>query len=644
MNVSYRDSKRVDLHDQFAANASDTTGTGSESRLKIFTAEASWVIDNKSFVTAKYSGFENLTLGRPDFISDAVPTSTIGTQLNIADLASQGRLTVPLPVAGNAAYNAFVQPYIDRYGYLVNGVRTGGGIVGFGSEFNDQDFFRDTFQAGYNLNLGSNVTHELHAGFQWYTDKEELVRSSNGWGLLSIPGGRLAPPVAGGPPAYFTVTYQQQGLGLQAPITSEYESFNIEVNDTIRWDNFTFNIGVLASNDILYGQGLREDASTLSGYVAAPGNKYQMYEMSFGDMIQPRISATWAYDGVNTVYASYALYHPAASSLPRAASWDRNLTGTFIDAHFDQNGVLFAAVPRGSSSGKLFVENMDPRQTEEFLVGTARQISPTFSTRLYGRYREGSHFWEDTNNTARVAFNPPEGIPRELYIPDLTARLAQIGSGSSYVIADLDGAYTKYIEATLEGEWRSADGKTFAGGAYTYMRYYGNFDQDDATAATSFNTFIGSSLIADAAGRQLWDFKDGDMHGERPHLLKLWGAYNLPWNATAGAFFVAQSGQPWETWSYEPYRALTTSTSDDGRLAEPAGTNRADSHNQIDLNYTQRFQIGKTFEVHVIADLYNAFDNQTGYNVEPRAHNSLYGNPRSFYAPRRLNLAARFVF
>ena len=78
-----------------------------------------------------------------------------------------------------------------------------------------------------------------------------------------------------------------------------------------------------------------------------------------------------------------------------------------------------------------------------------------------------------------MAFNPPAGIPRELYIPDLAARLAQIGSGSTYVIAELDGAYTKYYEATLESEWRGA--KTFVRGSYTWSHYYGNFDQDNST-------------------------------------------------------------------------------------------------------------------------------------------------------------------
>ncbi|MCA1651613.1 MAG: hypothetical protein LC753_15510 [Acidobacteria bacterium] len=67
----------------------------------------------------------------------------------------------------------------------------------------------------------------------------------------------------------------------------------------------------------------------------------------------------------------------------------------------------------------------------------------------------------------------------------------------------------------------------------------------------------------------------------------------MNWNATVGAFAVAQSGQPWEAWSYEPYIALTTSTSDTSRFSEPAGSRRSPSHWQLDLNYTQNFRISR---------------------------------------------------
>ena len=85
---------------------------------------------------------------------------------------------------------------------------------------------------------------------------------------------------------------------------------SFEVNDTIRWKDWTFNVGVLASNDTLYGQGLREDESTLSGYVLAPGNKYKMYEIPFSKMIQPRLGATWAYNGNDTVYGELRPVQP----------------------------------------------------------------------------------------------------------------------------------------------------------------------------------------------------------------------------------------------------------------------------------------------------------------------------------------------
>jgi hypothetical protein len=43
-------------------------------------------------------------------------------------------------------------------------------------------------------------------------------------------------------------------------------------------------------------------------------------------------------------------------------------------------------------------------------------------------------------------------------------------------------------------------------------------------------------------------------------------------------------------------------------------------------------------------DLYNVFNSQTGYNIDPAAHSSTFELPRSYYAPLRLQVAARFFF
>ena len=103
----------------------------------------------------------------------------------------------------------------------------------------------------------------------------------------------------------------------------------------------------------------------------------------------------------------------------------------------------------------------------------------------------------------------------------------------------------------------------------------------------------------------------------------------MPWQASIGAYFVAQSGQPWEKWSYEPYIALTTSTRDAYRYAEPAGSRRSPSHYQLDLNYTQSFRVGKWTNLQALVDLFNVFNKQTGYNINPAVHNSsTFGTPR----------------
>jgi hypothetical protein len=642
LNVSWRQSHRLDKGSTFGQAYSATTGSGYEAWQKIGTAEGSWVINSRSFASFKYTHFENPNQGRPDYIADVVPNTTVGTRLDLAGLDKIGQLSVPTPVAGQDAYNAFIAPIIEKYGYVLNGAKTGGGTVGYYTQFDKDDFFRDAAQVAYNLTLGSTMRHDLHAGFQWYTDSEDLKRSSNGWGSISVPGGRLASAGVNGINAYYQAIYLRQTTGEVPAIHSEFKSYSIELNDTIAWKNLSFNVGVLASQDVLYGQGLKVDSSTISGFVGAPGQKYKMYTIPFKRMIQPRIGATWSYNGRDTVYASYASYNPAASSLPRAASWDRNIAGAQINAYFDANGVLYGSSATLSSSGKMFVQDLKPRTIVEYLAGTSRQLTSAVTARVYARYRKGSHFWEDTNNNARVLFTPPAGIPQTLYIPNLSDMLTQIGSGSTYVIAELDGAYTKFYETTAEAEWRTK--KSFVRGSFTWTRYIGNFDQDNSTDANDANVFIGSSYIGDGAGRQIWNFKDGTLRGDRPASLKVYGYYQLPWNGSVGAYGILQSGQPWEMWSYEPYIALTTSTSEVGRYAEKAGSRRSPTHYQIDLNYTQNLRIYRRSSVQVAVDLFNVFNRQTGYNYNPYAHSTLFGTPRSYMDPRRVQVAVRYQF
>src|SRR5690606_19215221 len=110
-----------------------------EAEQRITTAEGSWIL-GRGLATFKYTRFANETLSGPDNISTASASSTIGAMLNIAALETQGQVSLPTPITGNTAFNTFLQPYINQYGYLnASGVRVGGATFGYASQFNDQD-------------------------------------------------------------------------------------------------------------------------------------------------------------------------------------------------------------------------------------------------------------------------------------------------------------------------------------------------------------------------------------------------------------------------------------------------------------------------------------------------------------------------
>lgn len=648
-DASYRTSDRTVTGSGVGTYEHPDGSSGSENGLDITIIEGSWIINDNSNAYFKYTDFENKSTSRPDVLLDAQPT--IGGSLDLNNLDRLGHFQVPSLHDDDPDHNAWAQPFIDRYGYIENGVPQGGGLVGAATTFNTQDFFRESFEIGYDLTLDfGSTSHDLHFGYHQEQIDEHLIRSSNGWGFIDSVGG--VEETSDGTPIYYQALFYQTSLGEYGvpPIDTGAKSRNIEINDTIYWEDFTFQLGVLISEDKLYGQGLKVDKSALSGYVAAPGNRYLMKKIDFSEMIQPRLGVTWDLSDTTSVFANYARYYPSASSLPRAAAWDRNLH-SLIEADFDIDGNMIEIESRDSSSGKLFQKGIDPRHTDEYLVGVNWEVSDSLSTRAHARYRASRDFWEDTWNWSRESYSctaepdrfgcmPAGWAPEEPYIPELNDYRDQIGSGSSYVIAQLDRAYTDYYEVSFEAEWQLD--RFYLSGSYTWSKYEGNFDQDNTSGANDANLFIGSSNLADGRGRQLWNMKDGLLHGDRTHMLKLYGYYELNWNAAVGFYGLYQSGSPWETWDGTPYGY----SSDTIRFVEKAGKHRSDAHYQLDLNYVQNFYFGgdQRYNLQLRADLFNVFDNQTGYNINPYIDSAGYGDPRNYFNPRRIQLLAKFLF
>ena len=154
INGTYRRSKTLENAGDFTSLQAPTTGSETEGKVQLGTFETSWIVNPKSYATFKFTDFRNPGNGpRAETVATGTFSQTVGTQLDIANLATQGRFIVPTLLPGNAAQNAFVQPFINQYGYVcpqdaaargmscTPGVRTGGGTTGFGQFSTNQDDF-----------------------------------------------------------------------------------------------------------------------------------------------------------------------------------------------------------------------------------------------------------------------------------------------------------------------------------------------------------------------------------------------------------------------------------------------------------------------------------------------------------------------
>ncbi|MEP1552838.1 MAG: carboxypeptidase regulatory-like domain-containing protein [Paraglaciecola sp.] len=650
LNLSYRTSDREDKGASVGAYDADSTSIGAVVGQDIFTLDGTYLINDETVLTFQYSTFEYESASSPDnLIPDVTPR--LGDSLDLTNLDGLGLFNVPSFDSENLDYDSEAAlPLIQQYGYLnEDGVLTSGGSVGVGSTINNQDFNRTSFQVqlDHEMELG-NSSHKLHFGFQWKENEEVLSRLSNGWGSISFIGGETPDDYEGTTPVYYQATVQQMSLETETgdvvpAITSSSQNFNIEINDEITHGDFTYNLGVMFSNDILYGQGLKKNSSNLSGYEIADGHKYKMYELDFLDMIQPRLGITWNYSEGNTVFANFSSYNPEATSLARAASWARN-TQQSMQVFFDESGNYISNQAAAGSSGKFFEDDLEARRTDEITIGLTKAISNEFLMRTHVRQRKAFHAWEDTWNGSRTYDydGPFGGVPENiaakgLYIEDLDLWREEVG-GSSYVIAELDGSENTYYEWSIEGEY-VGDG-TYLNVSYVWSHYYGNYDQDITSSASDGNLFIGSSNLADGIGRQLWDGKYGTLNGDKPHVLKALGYYTTDWDADIGFNFVFQSGDVWEAWDGSLYGY----SSDTIRYAERAGSRREASHWQLDLSYAQRFQLTDDLVLNFNADVYNVFDRQTGYNYNPIVSSDNFGEAQTLINPRRVQLAVSIDF
>lgn len=228
--------------------------------------------------------------------------------------------------------------------------------------------------------------------------------------------------------------------------------------------------------------------------------------------VAPRLSASFALteDAKTLLVASYGRFHDgilqgfsdAFSAVPQQTNFDNYI--------WDGSSYVFdSRVEQGASA---FHPNIavTPRHLDEITLGVEQQVSRSLGASVRYIHRDWNNFIDDA-----LSFNADGSINR--------------------VVTNMAGANRSYrgIEFTVD---RRFSNDWSAAGSYTYSRTRGNHFGDDFTSLGNF---------LDANCRQTADVGLGDESGvfpckdvqarltgrpayDRPHLIKVYGAYSHP--------------------------------------------------------------------------------------------------------------------
>ncbi len=516
--------------------------------------------------------------------------------------------------------------------------------MGFGSQFDEDNFFRDSAQIGYNLTLGENVTHELHVGFQWFSDRETLIRSSNGWGSLSVPGGRLAPIPGTGKAAYYTATFQQQttGAGGSDQVRIPVDELRGQRPDPVeerdrqprraREQRHAVRPG--AAGGLLHAVRVRLRARQQVQDVRDPlreddpaarrrdlGVQREGHGLRELREVQP----------VRQLAAPRRLLGPQPDRdlhrrvlRPERRALRRPSPGLLVRQAV-RAGHDAAHVRRGPGGHRPGVRTRTcpPGST----AGTARAATsgrtPT-TTRESPSTRPPGFPGSCTSRTSAATDSPRSAADRPTSSPISTTP----------------------SPGTTKGRWRRSGvaTKTFIRGSFTWSHYYGNFDQDDATGGNNdMNTFIGSSNIGDGGGTPALGLQGREparrpaLHDQAlrhpPAALERQRRVLLHLSGRAALGDAELRALPEPDDEHERLQPLRRA----GRLAANAAlTGRS-------ISTTPR-----TSPCSRTTTSSSPWTSSTSSTSRPATtssrsvHNSAYGTARNYFNPRRLQVAARF--
>ncbi len=467
--------------------------------------------------------------------------------------------------AFNAARPDLAGAFTTATGHIVGGATAAGQTVGGGSLNNFQDFKRDEARLTYQrFTSWGGSRHDIRGGITYDKNEERLDRVANGWGTISF--------------STTTQLYTANYVSTQPPHTGRAEVWGVFLQDQMALgDRTTLTAGVLLNKDEYFGEGLG----------STPGTKTKVKILTFDwdQQIQPRLGISFVPSPSrgDKLYFNFGRYSNTENkSLTRAASPTRIFT---TRATFDVNGNLISDVPAANTQNKKIDPGLDPMYTDEFLAGYARPLGLVWSAEVWGMYRDVNNIFEDVS---------ADGL----------------GNGPFHV-SQLPGAYRRYTAASIELNRRPANDRfrhLWVNASYTWSRLKGNWDIDYAD-----QLFFNSSILQDGPGVLITDNRNGELLGDRTHVVKLFATIEPIDRLRTGVYVRYQSGAAWEARG----QPSTNVSSSYYRYLEPAGSRRMEDWLNVDLLTSYELRFGG-IGVELEARINNLFDEQAELTVDNR--------------------------
>lgn len=427
----------------------------------------------------------------------------------------------------------------------------------------DHDTTRRGFvNADYNIAFNAGGAHTLKSGFGWQKTINDAQQAYPGgfvylfWGSdFNFQGNR-----GRGQYGY----YEVNNRGVQGKAGADIYSLYVQDQWTLN-DRLTLNLGLRTERETV--PSFREGVPAM--------------QFGFGDKVAPRLGASYDVrgDGRFKIFGSWGRYYDWTKYELSRGSYGGDTWGIYyrgldtLDVGSlnlsNMPGDDLWVVPGGFRDRR--VPNFDstdpdirPMYQDSTSIGTEYQLGSNMSVGVHYVHNNLSQTIEDIGavdaegNETYVIGNPGRGLAT-----------IQFPSGATPVGFAVPEPKRQYDALEFTVNRRFAD-NYFWSASYVWSRLYGNYSGLAATEEVNTPTTNVTSATAQQQGGSIarpggnanraWDIDEifwnsrgtldvlGRLPTDRPHVVKLYGSYLLPFGTQVGAFFYAGSGTPLTTY------------------------------------------------------------------------------------------------